>query len=117
MNQQEQLHLLEQLKQLGTEFTVSAPAPFGSTQFTCSPSDLLEVLEDKTMFIAKRYGVTRTEYLECLASEFTARCIAKTSKGNRCSNNVENGTGLLPKDWVAKQDEYCHIHSGSSAVL
>lgn len=117
MNNRSDLELLQQLQALGTEFTVSAPAPYGNTHFTCSPADLLKLLDDKDAFLANCYGVTKSDYLACLANEFTARCIAKTAKGRQCSNSVENGTGLHPKDWVAKQGEYCHIHSGSSAAL
>ncbi|MCU8061699.1 hypothetical protein L5L91_13225 [Shewanella sp. SM55] len=111
----ETVDLLKRMQELGASFSISVPAPFGTQIFVCGPWDMIELIEDQAALHAKCYGVSKEEYLRCVEEEFCLRCAGITSKGNRCKNIVEDGTGILPKEWAERQGEYCHLHGGDTA--
>jgi hypothetical protein len=113
----ENLELLKKLQELGISFSASVPAPYGTQTFVCAPSDMLELIEDSTAFHAKCYEVTTSQYLQCVEESFNLRCAGLTAKGKRCKNIVDDGTGIFPKEWVSRQGEYCHVHSGENHDL
>lgn len=111
----EPIDLLKKLKESGVSFSASTPAPYGTQTFVCDPWDMLELLEDQAAFHAKCHGVSKVDYIQCIEENFNLQCAGNTAKGKRCKNIVDDGTGIEPKEWAARQGEYCHIHSGDSS--
>lgn len=110
----ETIDLLIRMQEFGASFLNSVPAPFGTQTFVCGPWDMIELIEDLAALHAEYYGVSKEEFLRCVEEEFCLRCSGITAQGNRCKNIVEDGTGMLPKEWAERQGEYCHLHSRNS---
>ena len=91
-------------------FSCSHPDHSGQRTFHLSPEQLLIYLQDPPAYLARRYGVTRQQYLEWHQSDYSVKCSGKTAKGKPCKNTVENGSFTEPKEWVALQGSYCHVH-------
>lgn len=110
MTEDEEFKCLKELRELGTSFSIAVPAPYGIQTFVVGPETLIKLRKDQAVAHAECYGVSKEDYLSWVEEEFSVRCAAKTAKGKRCKNAVEDGCSVEPKTWVEMQGMYCHVH-------
>ena len=104
--------VLNSLLRSGVELVGAVPTPGGQLSVSLKAKDALEYIKDRDSFSARFYGVSRDEFLRCIASDFTARCGATTVKGTRCKNAAAGGYGVEPNVWVRLEGAYCETHGG-----
>jgi len=108
MNQQA---FIKRLSALGVTFQVSHPAPGGSRTLDI-PADDLELFErDPIAYFARRHRVTKEQYLDWHATEYSVRCSSTTKCGQRCKHIVKGGSDLDIERWVELQGRDCEIHA------
>ena len=82
----------------------------GECTIHLAPAQIVTYLKDPPSYLAHHYGITREQYIGWHQSNYSVRCAGKTAKGKPCQNIVENGHFTNPKEWVALQGSYCHVH-------
>ncbi len=94
---------LEFLSNNDVSFTVHLLDGF----YDINPKEVLEFLEDKELFAAKKHNVSKQKWLAWKKHVDTHQCSAKTHKGARCKNG-NNVRGLY--EFIEGVSEYCTLH-------
>lgn len=107
-------HLANAIKELAEKdvgFYVSHAAPGGQRTVPLRAQEVIAYAADPVGFLAKHYGVSKSDYLGWHQAEYRVFCSGFTKTGARCKATV---TGLsyvqTPKEWAENQMSYCAIH-------
>ena len=107
---------IKRVSALGVRFHVSHPAPGGSRTLEI-PADDLELFErDPVAYFAKRHRVTKEQYIDWHATEYSVRCSSTTKHGRRCKHIVKGGFDVDIERWMELQGQYCEIHTRQSGM-
>ena len=102
---------VRRLSALGVTFHVSHPAPGGSRTLELPADDLMSFERDPIAYFAQRHRVTREQYIDWHASQYSVQCAAISKGGRRCKHIVKGGRDLDIDRWVELQGRYCEIHA------
>jgi hypothetical protein len=102
--------LLEELSQLDVGFYCHHTTAYGSAEIPLSPSGVMGYRRDPAGFVAAHYGISKANYLAWHVAGYSVLCAGTTKAGRPCKNVVEGGSALGPREWVALQGSYCHLH-------
>ncbi|MCK9511578.1 MAG: hypothetical protein M0R28_10160 [Pigmentiphaga sp.] len=110
----EKLNLLRALAESGCELAVGVPALGGNRTVVATPEQALRLLQDKYAVYGELVGLSRTNYIEWVASQGSVYCSATTQKGHRCRNPIVGATLLAPSAWKDTYESggYCAVHGG-----
>lgn len=99
------------LAEKGVSFQVSHASPYGSKSIGLPAEEVIAYSRDPVEYIAKHYGVSRSQYLKWHQSSYCVFCADTTIQGNSCRNIISGGSAIdSPKKWVALQGGYCYVH-------
>ncbi|MDI5832555.1 hypothetical protein OCF84_21460 (plasmid) [Shewanella xiamenensis] len=107
-----ELNLLKKLSFLGVEFTVKIPNNIGVEIHNATTADLTLFLENPKALYAQHFGLSLSEYNQCVADEYNVYCSAITKRGYQCKGIVRGGHCTSPDNWKRLSGQYCPIHEG-----
>lgn len=102
--------VIEKMSDLNVWFHLSSPA--GGFE-GIDDDELLEMLliGDPDVVLAKREGVSLSDYKGWVSEECRVRCSAITKKGTQCTNHAAHIKGEVDvNEWVKNKGEYCGLH-------
>lgn len=110
----ENLNLLKALVESGCALAVNVPTLSGTQTVIATPEQALRLLQDKYAVYGELMGLSRTDYIEWVASLGSVYCSATTQKGHRCRNPIVGATLLAPSAWKDTYESggYCAVHGG-----
>lgn len=100
---------------ISVEISCSGPNCNGSGTYRLSLDEIEEYSKDPMAFWAKREGVSREDFVECVENYFVAQCGALTKKGQICQRKVarQGWSGRCGDARLFKQlhrQGYCELH-------
>lgn len=101
----------QQLSHLGVGFYCTHPHYAGEVTVALPAADLAEYARDPVLYLAKHYGLSRSQYLAWHESNYSVTCASTTRSGKPCRNIVEGGHSVEPARWRELQGTHCHRHS------
>lgn len=108
--------VLNHLAELDVGFYVRHATAGGQAEVPMTPAEVVLYANDPVEFLAKRYGVSKADYLGWHQDGYRVICSAKTSKKKQCKASVAGLSGIYdPKVWAKHQGEYCTTHGGANA--
>ena len=106
---------IRRLSAIGVTFHVSHAAPGGSRTLEIPADDLALFERDPVSYFAKRHRVTKEQYIEWHATDYSVQCSSKNKRGQRCKHIVKGGSNLDIERWVELQGSYCEIHAARTS--
>ena len=106
---------IKRLGALGVTFHVSHAAPGGSRTLEIPADDLALFERDPIAYFAKRHRVTKEQYIEWHATDYSVQCSSRNKRGRRCKHIVKGGFNLDIERWVELQGSYCEIHAARTS--
>lgn len=110
----EKLNLLSELVESGCELAINVPALGENRTVVATPKQALRLLQDKYAVYGGLVGLSRTNYIEWVASQGGVYCSATTQKRSRCRNPIVGATLLDSLVWknTCELGGYCVVHGG-----
>jgi hypothetical protein len=103
---------IKELAEKDVGFYVTHAAPGGQRTVPLSTQEVIAYVEDPVGFLAKRYGVSKADYLGWHQSDYRVQCSGFTKQGARCKASVPGLTFVdSPKEWADNQTGRCALHA------
>ena len=106
---------IKRLGALGVTFHLSHAAPGGTRTLEVPADDLALFERDPIAYFAKRHRVTKEQYIEWHATDYSVQCSSTNKRGQRCKHMVKGGSNLDIERWVELQGSCCEIHAARTA--
>ena len=102
---------IKELAEKDVGFYVTHAAPGGQRTVPLDTQEVIAYAADPVGFLAKRYGVSKSDYLGWHEAQYHVYCSGFTKKGARCKATVP-GLSYVddPKTWAESQGGRCALH-------
>lgn len=102
---------IKQLAEKDVGFYVTHAVPGGQRTVPLSTEEVIAYAEDPVGFLAKRYGVSKADYLGWHEAEYRVYCSGFTKSGKRCKATVPGLSYVdSPSLWAESQSGRCALH-------
>lgn len=103
---------IKELAEKDVGFYVTHAAPGGQRTVPLGAQEVIAYAADPVGFLAKHYGVSKSDYLGWHQDEYRVYCSGFTQKGARCKATVPGlSTVETPREWADNRGGRCALHA------